>query len=1037
MEFKILTQLRTIGLYVLLFVTSLADAQELPNLVRPSPETAALFRFQDYPMDYSTGLPSINIPLYEVQSGSLRVPISVSYHASGLKVSDEDGPVANGWSLNAGGAVSRTIHGSADFGEFRFPFPFTTSGLTNSASFPYLEKLSHYENNPQDAPRGSWLDSEYDIFSYSFNGNAGKFIFQDNNDVKTPKFFPFRPYVVTPIFTTTGLTSIEIIDDQGITYKFVGNETYSFGSGMAISSYSLSQIVSADKTETINFTYTTFSQTRKAIDQQIIFRDRECDIADQQELQESEFTTTDIYQIARLTEISFSQGKIVFNLLPNSDKIGSIDVKDLAGQVIKKIEFQRSLLANRTDGISPMNKLEAISFQDKNSVGVEKISFEYNPVVLALGQPAGSALNVRYRDWWNYYNASGQHDLVPQHSNLNYQATCFTPVYNDRSVGNPLAKREPDLNALKSGVLKKIIYPTGGFTEFVYENNKYKNGLNNIVNGPGLRVASISSTENIGMPVIKEFKYGVGENGVGFLELEPLLDKMKTEYRNEVMAIYQTPRGYFRERIYYSSFVPQLSELADRPLRYQEVSEYIGTNTNNVGKVVYNYDHIPWGPAGIGPTKWHIYDFNYWNTPSLTKKSDYEFKKTGQTISYTLRSETISNFTATNLEYIPGLHVQRFHNFLQTELMLDGTYPERYAITNENLQVYNFGDYRISYGTKNLMSTIHRLYQTDGSIAETQTSYSYNGKQYVSAVTSQSSKGETLINEKKYPFDFLSVPVYAKMSSASINMLNVVVEETDLRGGANVKSIRTNFYDYGGSKLYPETIEAKVGTGPYETKIRFHQYDGNGNILKVSKESDVSICYLWDYENELPVAEVKNCDSKIAFTSFEDDAWGNWTGVVLANIRTDIRGITGNKYYNLANTPLSVSSLDPAKTYFISYWTTGGTASLSATHLSGWPRKINSVQDTNGVTWECWEHKFKDVTSVTISGTVYLDELRLHSEDAQMTTYTFDPLIGLQSKTDSNNTTQYFEYDDYGRLKLIRDYQRNILKSMSYNSIQK
>ncbi|HEY0770061.1 MAG TPA: hypothetical protein VGD31_06975, partial [Sphingobacteriaceae bacterium] len=136
MEFKILTQLRTIGLYVLLFVTSLADAQELPNLVRPSPETAALFRFQDYPMDYSTGLPSINIPLYEVQSGSLRVPISVSYHASGLKVSDEDGPVANGWSLNAGGAVSRTIHGSADFGEFRFPFPFTTSGLTNSASFP-------------------------------------------------------------------------------------------------------------------------------------------------------------------------------------------------------------------------------------------------------------------------------------------------------------------------------------------------------------------------------------------------------------------------------------------------------------------------------------------------------------------------------------------------------------------------------------------------------------------------------------------------------------------------------------------------------------------------------------------------------------------------------------------------------------------------------------------------------------------------------------------------------------------------------------
>lgn len=1012
-----------------------ANAQELPSVIHPSPETSALFKFQDYPMDHSTGLPTISIPLYELKVGNLTVPISISYHASGLKVADEDGPIANGWSLNAGGAISRTIHGSADFGEFKFPYPFTTTGLTNAANFPYLEKVSHYENNPQDAPRGQWLDGEYDIFSYSFNGYGGKFIFQDNNNVKTPKFFPYKPYTVIPNTSTSGLIGMDVIDDNGITYKFVGNETYSFGSGTAISSYSLSQIISADKTETINFTYATFAQTRKTIDQQIVFRDRECDIEEQLELQEFEQTNTDIYQIARLTEISFSHGKIVFNLLTSSDKVGSIEIRDLNGQVIKKFEFQRSLLANRSDGIAPMNKLDAISFRDKNGNSTEKIAFEYYPVVLAAGQ-SGSAIDVRYRDWWNYYNASGKHDMVPQHSNLIYQATCFTPVYNDRSVGNPLANREPNLNALKSGVLKKVTYPTGGSTEFAYENNKYRNSLNYVKDGPGLRVSSIISDASTGTLLTKEYKYGIGENGLGVLELEPLLDKMKSEFRNEKMAIYQTPRGHYRERIYYSSFAPQLSELAERPVRYQEVAEYLGTTSSNSGKVVYNFDHIPWGPSGLGPGKWHIYDFNYWNTAELIKKSNYEFKKVGQTISYILRSETVNNYTSTSLEYIPGLHVQRYHNFLQTDLMLDGTYPERYAITTENLQVYNFSNYRISFGTKNLTLTTQKLFNADGSVSEEQTSYGYNGKQYVSTITTQSSKGETLVTEKKYPFDFLSVPVYAKMNSAAVNMLNFVIEEVDLRNGLNIKSVRTSYTDQGGAKLYPESIDARVGSAAYETKVRFHQYDTYGNILKLSKENDLAICYLWDYQNNLPVAEVRNCDSKIAFTSFEAGSWGNWIGVSPANIRNDIPGITGLKYYNLGGAPLSVLNLESAKTYFISYWSTGGIASLSSQSVSGWPKKINSAQ-VNGVMWECWEHKVSGVTEITISGAVYIDELRLHSDDADMTTFTFDPLIGLRSQTDSNNITQYFEYDDYGRLKLIRDYQRNILKSMSYNSIQK
>lgn len=78
-----------------------------PKIIPPSPEAASLGRYGEFPVELSKGTPSISIPLYEIQSGSLKVPISLSYHASGVRVNDVATSVGLSWTLNAGGAITR------------------------------------------------------------------------------------------------------------------------------------------------------------------------------------------------------------------------------------------------------------------------------------------------------------------------------------------------------------------------------------------------------------------------------------------------------------------------------------------------------------------------------------------------------------------------------------------------------------------------------------------------------------------------------------------------------------------------------------------------------------------------------------------------------------------------------------------------------------------------------------------------------------------------------------------------------------------
>jgi hypothetical protein len=52
---------------------------------------------------------------------------------------------------------------------------------------------------------------------------------------------------------------------------------------------------------------------------------------------------------------------------------------------------------------------------------------------------------------------------------------------------------------------------------------------------------------------------------------------------------------------------------------------------------------------------------------------------------------------------------------------------------------------------------------------------------------------------------------------------------------------------------------------------------------------------------------------------------------------------------------------------------------------------------------------------------------------AQISTYTYDPLVGMTSQTDANNFTTYFIYDKLGRLQFLKDDQGNVVTKTEYN----
>jgi hypothetical protein len=112
------------------------------------------------------------------------------------------------------------------------------------------------------------------------------------------------------------------------------------------------------------------------------------------------------------------------------------------------------------------------------------------------------------------------------------------------------------------------------------------------------------------------------------------------------------------------------------------------------------------------------------------------------------------------------------------------------------------------------------------------------------------------------------------------------------------------------------------------------------------------------------------------------------------------------------------------------YWR--GDYTVSFTGSSSRTYKIEYwYLDTQGK----WIYQSKNYsgTSMALTDGVSIDDVRIYPVDAAMTSYTHRATFGASSILDISGRAKYYEYDGTGRLRLIRDDDRNIIKQIKYN----
>ncbi|WP_296687332.1 RHS repeat domain-containing protein [Flavobacterium sp.] len=456
-----------------------------PKIFPPDPSAQLFNKYIDHPVSLNTGLIDVSIPLYNFKEYGFDIPIKLNYYTGGIRVDEVASEVGLGWSLRAGGSISRAVKANPDDSAIGYMYsPYTVqqarTGITNVDFNNDLQQLASRDYEP-------------DSFSFNFLNFSGKFFFDkaENTFVQIPKTDLKINFNKD---SNNKIISWVLIDDQGNQYFF--GKSSDLTRSQVVHSTQSTQVTYSDDgihggTSTAEDHILTWHLMEikncngRAI--KFFYNESEAflDVSKTNENfvyngnlmfedQGTEYTVD--YVKRRITNVTLSKiesenQQVLFNQsiderldLPKTKKLQNLIVLNKLGNQVKKVTFDYDYFSsseNTTDlnyayPLDQYNyrlKLQSINEIDNANVLVAKHTFFYNE----LYTPNRTSNS---QDAWGYYNGQSNVTLIPK-----LAVSKSFPEYK-------VANRDINEELSKAFILTKIQFPTGGVVEYEYESNR-------------------------------------------------------------------------------------------------------------------------------------------------------------------------------------------------------------------------------------------------------------------------------------------------------------------------------------------------------------------------------------------------------------------------------------------------------------------------------------------------------------------------------------------------------------------------------------
>ena len=1077
---------------VFLILPNLLKAQNQTVVLPTTPEAASLHKFVDIPVDLNSGIPNVSIDLFELKFRDFTLPININYHSSGIKVSEISSNIGAGWSLNAGGLISANVNNVPDVD--------SNSGYLQSQPGTVYDKyvVSGFDEDdingadPFDDHETLDLiakgqnDGEPDLFYYNFMGRGGNFVFDETHSIR------LIPYSSSSIQFENN--RFKITDERGVVYEFIqleNAEVRGVGSGCPLPdwfngfdvltytpTWHLKSIVAPNgdfvtfEYENVNYSYNIVaSQSDSYYMHWVQTSPGACsgpaDMPIATCLNQVEVQGKRIVSINTSNgyHINFAYNPAEREDLPGTNALQQIDIHNGA-EVVKSWSLSHSYFGEANSS-SDSKKLKLLSIEE---AGKPPHSFEYNE-----NHSFPSRLSYDL-DHWGYYNGKNNQYLVPR-----------TRLRSEWLAGG---NREPDSIYSKLGILTSIVYPTGGSTEFEYEQNEYwfegSETVYSEKSSPKLEVTSdeivfpsISTSFTVAGSGWATIDYNIQYNDGGSTVPPPgnlcfarlsyegeLIKSVVVNDRSEEiiflspgvyeMELETTSEGFFgfyqinwneEENVLKEENRPggglRVKKIIDkassslvskvRKFSYSNPSNELVSSGIHHNKIAYTYSHLALDacvPLGsVVPIEANHYRFV--RVSSSTKPVQnirYQFVTT-------LHGESGEN----------GKTVDEFYRFDDKDLTQIDRWPFVKPIS------YKWQDGLLKESSKfRFVGGSYELVEKDGLEYEfnndSNTSYSleqFPNLNNVLAVQVTTLREELISGGLVNLASVLDVEVYWHIS-AWYYLKSHTKTRYDISDPLKTSQIKTTYY-YNNPDHIQITNQATTDSEGkvIETKFKY-PLDYASPSLAIDTMINRHII--------APVIEqsqwIKDgTDSTLVSATATEYSYNATDDLVLPKhihlLETDVPLASGS-YSTSADGQTFDNDLVQRATYH-QYDEKGNILEfskeddVSSTYLWGYNQTYPVAQIVNATyaqaIAELAPGDLAFLQGNTLSDTQIrskIDLIRQGLPDAQVTCYTYDPLVGMTSQTDPRGKTVTYEYDDLNRLKLVRDHNTDIVQKYEY-----